>query len=322
MKRTCVELLACNECQGPVSVAEVRHETETEIREGVLCCVSCGKQFPVSGGICDFLIENSTISKELAAHKEVILERERPPEIFGEEWVGSLPFPKSMGSPQLDLALEGERDSFFKCLPILLAGGRRILDVGVGTGWTSAILAERGFEVIAIDVDSRKFTGLATADIFIEHRKVYFERIRTAMERLPFRDGVFDWVHTVGALHHTCDLKKALREFSRVLCEGGSVLCAAEPMDGFLRPGPHSEDRAKGFNENSFTYREYKRGLRECGLKPTFILFQDLLYKRVGRYFGPYRNMKGPLVQWVNWLLLRTIGLPGVAILARKSGSP
>lgn len=94
--------------------------------------------------------------------------------------------------------------------------GRRLLDVGAGTGWFSQRAAARGARVVALDV------GLHLL------QKVR-EKCRAALVasdacRLPFPDGTFDAVLSSECIEHTTDPLGAVREMARVLRPGGVLV--------------------------------------------------------------------------------------------------
>ena len=76
--------------------------------------------------------------------------------------------------------------------------GKRVLEIGLGYGTLGQLIASRGCQ----------YHGLDIADI-------------------PYRDGSFDYVYSIGCLHHTGDLKKAVSEVHRVLVAGGNCANAA-----------------------------------------------------------------------------------------------
>jgi ubiquinone/menaquinone biosynthesis C-methylase UbiE len=105
---------------------------------------------------------------------------------------------------------------------------RRALEVGTGTGFFLLNLWQEGFveEPHATDVS----TGMLRA--CVEHaRRIGCDlRVREAdVERLPYGEGEFDLVVAHAMLHHVPDPPGALREMTRVLRPGGSVLIAGEP---------------------------------------------------------------------------------------------
>jgi len=94
----------------------------------------------------------------------------------------------------------------------VLAGRRRVLEVGCGPGDDARRLAGAGHEVTAVDVEASEGWALSGPGVtFVEG----------SAERLPFPDGSFDAVLERDALHHIAEPGRALREMRRVLRPGG-----------------------------------------------------------------------------------------------------
>jgi ubiquinone/menaquinone biosynthesis C-methylase UbiE len=108
--------------------------------------------------------------------------------------------------------------------------GRRILDVGCGTGRWSAALAERGSRVWGID-PSAEMVGLA------RQRGVNAKQARA--EALPFKEGWFERALLVLVVH-VVDRKRAFAELGRVLGPDGRLAIAtfdrAQFDDYYLSP--------------------------------------------------------------------------------------
>lgn len=102
--------------------------------------------------------------------------------------------------------------------------GKKVLDIAVGTGWSTEQFVRAGAEVTAIDLTpvavelTKKRLGLygLTAEV----------RVADA-ERLPFPSNYFDFVLAFGCLMHMPDTQKATDEIFRVLKPGG---CASAMM--------------------------------------------------------------------------------------------
>ncbi|WP_263657366.1 class I SAM-dependent methyltransferase [Nonomuraea gerenzanensis] len=94
--------------------------------------------------------------------------------------------------------------------------GRRLLDVGCGTGVVTAAALALGAEVTAVDQDPVMLELLA-------RRHPYATIRRAALPELPFEDERFDCVAGNFVINHVADAGAALRELHRVLRPGGSV---------------------------------------------------------------------------------------------------
>jgi SAM-dependent methyltransferase len=99
--------------------------------------------------------------------------------------------------------------------------GKRILDVGCGNGYVLSRYASHGARTYGIDLTqtavdlSRKRFALADlAGVFVQ----------ADAEQLPFRDGMFERVVSVGVLHHIPCIESAIAEIHRVLTPGGSFV--------------------------------------------------------------------------------------------------
>jgi SAM-dependent methyltransferase len=98
--------------------------------------------------------------------------------------------------------------------------GQKLLEVGCGIGVDSIQLANRGFQVTAVDLTEN---ALQVARQFASHRQVQIDFRLGNAERLDFPDETFDVVYSFGVLHHTPDLAKSVSEVHRVLRRGGTA---------------------------------------------------------------------------------------------------
>lgn len=103
--------------------------------------------------------------------------------------------------------------------------GARVLDIGVGEGQSSVLLARAGATVSGIDVSGE---ALERARELARRCGVSPEFIRMAGEELHFPEASFDAILCMSAYHHM-DLELATREFVRVLRPGGRVVMI-EPL--------------------------------------------------------------------------------------------
>ena len=114
---------------------------------------------------------------------------------------------------------------------LLDLGGKRVLDVGCGTGGLVRLMTRRGARVWGLDPNAGQLelalaAGAAGDETYIEG----------VAEDLPFATGAMDIVVFFNSLHHVDDPGKALAETVRVLRPGG-LAAIAEP----LAEGSHYE---------------------------------------------------------------------------------
>lgn len=128
-----------------------------------------------------------------------------------------------------------------------LAGpGASVIEIGAGAGHLAVDLAERGFDVLAVDSSdgmldrARKNAAHAGLD----------DRVRTlqadAMD-IPIADASFDVVVAVGLLPWVEDPGRALHEMARLVRPGGYVVLTTDNRYGLSRlldPGWHANARA------------------------------------------------------------------------------
>jgi SAM-dependent methyltransferase len=88
-----------------------------------------------------------------------------------------------------------------------------VLEVGCGGGHHSVNLAQRGFDVTAIDIS---LNGLRAAKKLAEHEGQDIQFICGDIKRLPFADKDFDICFCSLILHHFKSLDNILKELSRV----------------------------------------------------------------------------------------------------------
>lgn len=97
--------------------------------------------------------------------------------------------------------------------------GDRVLDVGCAAGHLSVALAERGAEVVGVDLSQ----GMVDVARRLSGGKAKFERADVA-EPLAFETDAFDLITASLVLHYIEDWAPTLAEFRRVLRPGGRLI--------------------------------------------------------------------------------------------------
>lgn len=142
--------------------------------------------------------------------------------------------------------------------------GRRILDVGCGSGPLSAALRERGADVAGVDT-SAAMLALARRRLG-EDAELHLADVG---DRLPFADGVFDGVVASLVLHYLEDWGPALAELRRVLRPGGRLIASVDhPFVAYAMQEPRPDYSATtgytfdwAFSGQPFPMRFWRRPL-------------------------------------------------------------
>jgi SAM-dependent methyltransferase len=123
-------------------------------------------------------------------------------------------------APHLDWSRQWEYPFVLANLPENGAGSR-ILDAGCGYRFFAPLLARRGYEVYACDLDAS--IG-ARYDALCARHDVAVEFERQDLEKMTYSDGVFEHICCISVLEHARDPAAIAREFRRCLKPGGSLL--------------------------------------------------------------------------------------------------
>ncbi len=95
------------------------------------------------------------------------------------------------------------------------APGRRLADIGGGTGNYAAALAAEGWDPVVVDRSPEMLAHAAAKGL---------ETVQADAQRLPFADRTFDAVAMISMLHHVEDRGAALAEARRMLKPRGRLV--------------------------------------------------------------------------------------------------
>lgn len=132
---------------------------------------------------------------------------------FGEEWN------KFTGFDEKDLKVTG--DQYFDIVDnsIVNPNSTRVLDVGCGSGRWSRYLSDKVKFIEAVDPSE----AIAKASKFNRDKK-NIRWTQASVDNIPFEDNSFDFVFSLGVLHHIPDTQQALTDAVKKLKPGGHFL--------------------------------------------------------------------------------------------------
>ena len=301
MKKEILEVLQCPGCGRSAWELIPGAVSSLEIDSGKLLCIGCAAEYKIEDGIIDFLHNaNAGVLRERKAMDEddyITDDRGNKFKItdavikqFSDKF---LAFPEGDGSSffkkggSFQSTAEAS-DRFYSALEDLhLTGKERILEIGACFSYASFKFAQKGCNVVALDISNY----LKVSSLYVE--KAYFERLFSDMHHMPFIDNSFDIVFGSAVLHHSKDLKSVFAEIRRVLRPGGSLVLINEAGRGvWERIHPvYKKMEEKGFGDTAYNLLEWKRGAQEGGFKKVKIIFSSL----ADDYIMKYKNRGGAL---------------------------
>ncbi|MGH7563214.1 MAG: class I SAM-dependent methyltransferase [Gemmatimonadota bacterium] len=146
----------------------------------------------------------------------------------------------------------------------LPAGGRRVLEIGAGTGRDTAELARQGLHALALDASPEAWRLAASAEPALRGRGI----VGGDALHLPFPDAVFDAVFHQGVLEHFGNPDAFLRENHRVTRPGGVLVVDVpqtwHPWTLLKRLALRADHWFAGW-ETEFTIGELEARVRQSG---------------------------------------------------------
>lgn len=177
MTASIVSLLACPECQGTFTMGSVTTDA--------LVCPSCGRRSPIVNGIPRFVQTPATDDAR------------RTQASFGYEWT-HFHNPEPSGDTNFN--------DYFAGFDLATLQGATVLDAGCGMGRHARQVARYASTVIAVDFSAAIEQAARNTDSLAN-----VQCVQADLTRLPFGSNAFDFVYSLGVLHHISDTEGTLR---------------------------------------------------------------------------------------------------------------
>lgn len=174
--------LRCPTCVSPLTAQE------TPAQEQAVICPQCGTSFPVIEGIPRF-----TSDQHLAS--------------FGRQW------------NKYEVAHDDEDRATFQAKTGISLGelkGLRILDAGCGGGRYSKVCGEAGATVVGADHSA----AVSKAKQLCRHLE-HVNFLQADLKKLPLEPASFDFVFSIGVMHHDSNTKAVFDAVSKMVKPGG-----------------------------------------------------------------------------------------------------
>jgi SAM-dependent methyltransferase len=180
------ELVVCPECRKRL----------TQDSTG-FACTGCGAKFPIVRGIPRFVDSQDYVGN------------------FGFEWT-------THAQTQLDNQESDTSEKQFRANTRIdpeELRGKLVLDAGCGMGRYAEVASRHGARVIGMDlsqaVESARHNLAGRENVQI---------LQANLLKLPFPDQTFDFIYSIGVLHHTPNCETTFRGLVRLLKPGGTIV--------------------------------------------------------------------------------------------------
>jgi SAM-dependent methyltransferase len=186
MTAALLDVIACPRCGGPLAGAPSGFR-----------CGACALVYPVRDGVPRFVGEvDDPVARRTQAS-------------FGYEWTH---FSDWQPSGAINF------QDYFDGLDLGRLAGARVLDGGCGMGRHARQFARHGGDVVAVDFSDaveaarQNLAGCGNVDC-----------VQADLFHLPLAPGTFDFVYSMGVVHHVADTDLAVRCLARCLKPGGRM---------------------------------------------------------------------------------------------------
>lgn len=220
-------MVRCLECGAPVHLDRVsKRPGYPELGpDGSLRCESCGERYPLIAGTvrmlpramrsrlrADYPLSREALEQEPAepatgADQRTYDVKQRTADSFAYEWQRFGAMREQWRKNFIDYMQPHPPESF---------AGRLMLDVGTGSGRHAFQAADLGARVVAVDIGR-------SIDVARANLPPGVLTVQADAEHLPFEPGAFDFVMSIGVLHHLPDPQRALEKLVPLAHPGGHV---------------------------------------------------------------------------------------------------
>jgi SAM-dependent methyltransferase/uncharacterized protein YbaR (Trm112 family) len=222
MNNRLLELIVCPECKGGLSAEILKDNAEGTINEGALRCLLCSRVYPVIGGV-PRLLPDALIGNLFRYHRDffrkhpLVLPKNnshsnradnnletRTLKSFSFQWNTFGQIFQEYKEHWHDFLPSRLEDSYFR--------KKLGLDAGCGFGRHLRFSAEAGAEMVGMDLSE----AVAAAYRNTKHLK-NVHIVQGDIYNSPFRKGTFDFIYSIGVLHHLPNPQKGFQVLSSLL---------------------------------------------------------------------------------------------------------
>jgi len=175
--------------------------------------------------------------------------------------------------------------------------GKRVLEIGLGYGTLGQLLASKGCRYFGLDIATNPVALMRYRFALLGLEGDL--RVGSVLD-LPYKEAAFDYVYSIGCLHHTGDLRRAVGEIHRVLAIGGEAIIMLYNRYSFRRMifllGDHLRNllsRRRPSNDGPTSFSDWLRMYYDRNLKGEAAPYTDYVSRaQVRRLFQDFRAVR------------------------------
>lgn len=223
MRSRLIDLLACPQCGSDV-VLEGQRPSEEVIDEGTLRCVGGSHTYPITNGVPRMTIEDDPSSIGKSFESEFSFHVDADADMDPYELRRYFFFARTGIDPYLYGQVPGSvyrtslPENAYTPNPAFLEG-KVVLDAGCGPGRFTEVAAREGAAYVVglelgahVDRAANRCRSLENADF-----------VQASIFRPPFKRRAFDFVFSLGVLHHTPDPRKGFETLANLVKFSGAM---------------------------------------------------------------------------------------------------
>ena len=196
MKKQLLKHLSCLNCKNELELKN--YCNNDEIIEGVIGCINCEKKYPIIKGVPIFVEVSSKNKLKLTAKN------------FAYSWQKFSRTDKSFYKGQFFDWINPINEDFLR--------GKFVLDAGCGKGHHLMTISPYVKEAIGVDISDSVFMAYENT----KHLQ-NIHIIQADLNCLPLKDEIFDYIYSVGVVHHTEFPKVTTQNLYKKIKKGGAM---------------------------------------------------------------------------------------------------
>jgi SAM-dependent methyltransferase len=171
---------------------------------------------------------------------------------------------------------------------------KKVLEIGLGYGTLGQLIFSRHCDYYGLDIAEGPVAMMVSRLRFLGQETSDHIRLGSALE-IPYEDECFDYVYSIGCLHHTGNLPKSIAEVYRVLRHGGKAIIMLYNRHSFRQLVHIPYHRLRGWVSGSIKRNpaELKRSLYDTNSRGQAAPYTEFVSRRyVRRLFDRFSSIR------------------------------